>query len=112
MSTAHFWNINPGACAVIEHNSGRCSVIDICCGYTEEDRTLKMYMERQRNFRRADYPTNPLDYIERLGERSIFRFITTHPDMDHLDGLNPLANKFPILNFWDSGVRREKPDFR
>ena len=31
--------------------------------------------------------------------------------MDHLDGFDALADEVSILNFWDSGVRREKPDF-
>ena len=37
-----------------------------------------------------------------------------HPlasDMDHLDGFNGLLNEFAVSNFWDSGARREKPDF-
>ena len=40
------------------------------------------------------------------------RFILTHPDMDHLDGFDELMNTYGILNFWDSGVRKDKGDFR
>lgn len=111
MSTVHFLNVNPGDCSVIQHATGRCSVIDICCGYTKENRLLKAMLERERNFRRADYPTNPIDYIKRIGVSAIHRFIVTHPDMDHLDGLDALATTFDIVNFWDSGITREKPPF-
>src|SRR5438874_2543049 len=31
--------------------------------------------------------------------------------MDHLDGFAPLLDTFTVSNFWDSGVRKEKPDF-
>lgn len=33
---------------------------------------------------------------------SIFRYIQTHPDMDHMDGLKNLANTISIMNFWDT----------
>jgi beta-lactamase superfamily II metal-dependent hydrolase len=46
-----------------------------------------------------------------LGLDKIFRFILTHPDMDHLDGLDALSDEFPIYNFWDTGTRRDEPDF-
>ncbi len=41
----------------------------------------------------------------------IWRFISTHPDMDHLDGFNSLMNQFAVYNFWDHGARKMKPDF-
>lgn len=39
---------------------------------------------------------------------SIFRYIQTHPDMDHMDGLKNLANSKPILNFWDTANTKEQ----
>jgi len=56
-------------------------------------------------------PTNPIEYLNSLGVDKLFRFVLTHPDMDHLDGYDALADQFSIQNFWDSGVRRDKPDF-
>ena len=41
------------------------------------------------NFRMCDHPTNPLDYLVKSGHQEIWRFILSHPDMDHLDGFNP-----------------------
>lgn len=63
------------------------------------------------NFRMCDHPTNPLDYLVKLGHSEIWRFILSHPDMDHLDGFNALMDNFSVLHFWDSGAKKKKPDF-
>src|SRR5205807_1447335 len=65
----------------------------------------------QGNFRMCDSPTNPLDYLSLIGRDQIWRFILSHPDMDHLDGLNNLHTLKSIICFWDAGVRKPKPDF-
>ena len=59
----------------------------------------------------CDHPTNPLDYLVKLGHQEIWRFILSHPDMDHLDGFNALMDDFRVLHFWDSGAKKKKPDF-
>ena len=59
----------------------------------------------------CQHPTNPLDYIAAMGVRAIWRFILSHPDMDHLDGFAALLDEFSVLHFWHSGAKREKPDF-
>jgi beta-lactamase superfamily II metal-dependent hydrolase len=93
-------------------------MIDICDGNMEEEtEAAKMFAEalglRPRgNFQMCKHPTNPIAYAERLGVSSIFRFILTHPEMDHIDGFDALADRFSVLNFWDSGARRKKPDFK
>jgi beta-lactamase superfamily II metal-dependent hydrolase len=63
------------------------------------------------NFNMSDYPTNPVRYAKSIGIQNIFRFILTHPDMDHMDGLDALAREFPIYNYWDTGTQRDKPAF-
>lgn len=63
------------------------------------------------DFGMSKKPTNPVSYLRDRGVKSLFRFILTHPDMDHLDGFDSLTRSFSVANFWDSGVRREKPDF-
>jgi competence protein ComEC len=103
--------VNPGDCSIIQHNSGRVSVIDVCCGYTDESVLEKILRTAQGNFRHGDYPTNPIEYLKRLVVKDVWRFISTHPDMDHLDGFHALGSAFPIGNFWHSGVRRDKPPF-
>jgi beta-lactamase superfamily II metal-dependent hydrolase len=61
--------------------------------------------------RMCEHPTNPVEYLANLGVRRIWRFILSHPEMDHLDGFNKLLDRIGIDNFWDSGVRRSTPDF-
>jgi len=111
MPSVHFLNVGEGDCTIIQHGSTRCTVVDICAGNTTGNMLLKTLLEIAGNFRRCDYPTNPIDYLRSIGVTSVFRFIPTHPEMDHLDGFNALVDAFNIVNMWDSGVRREKPPF-
>jgi beta-lactamase superfamily II metal-dependent hydrolase len=48
--------------------------------------------------------TNPIDYLKaHFAGRSIFRYIQTHPDLDHMAGLHRLIEeKIGIVNFWDT----------
>ncbi len=46
-----------------------------------------------------------------FGIGQLWRFIITHPDMDHMDGLEKLKREVGFHNFWDTGARRQKPDF-
>lgn len=59
----------------------------------------------------SKYPTHPLDYLDDLGIDEVWRFILSHPDMDHMDGIDPLFREKRVVNYWDSGVRRRKPQF-
>lgn len=54
---------------------------------------------------------NPLDYLQQIGITTIHRFVSTHPEMDHLDGLDALFRSVPVLNFWHTGVRKADPEF-
>lgn len=91
-------------------------MIDICCGNIVEkvaesatfcaDSVNKV----QGNFNQKAYPTNPVSYITRLGIKSVFRYIQTHPDMDHMDGLKKLSESVDIWNFWDT-ENTKKQDF-
>ena len=125
MSKLHFLNVDPGDCTIIEHNSGHVSIVDVCDGFTPEDiqRGLASYSNVEAdwkkvlvkgangNFRMKENLTNPVEYLSNLGLKNVFRFILTHPDMDHMDGLKALSDYASISNFWDSGVRKDKPDF-
>jgi len=123
MPTIHFLNVSPGDCSIIQHASGNVSMIDVCDGnLVEEEGTaaaaktlLKSLLGKggdgSGNFRMTDYPTNPIPYAQGLGIKKIFRFILSHPDMDHMDGLDAVYRTFGITNFWDTGVTREKPPF-
>jgi len=121
MSTIHFLNVGKGDCTIIQHNSGRNTMVDICKGnYTAPGRSLDELIEqilaeqlaaKGGNFGMSKKPTNPLGYLKKAGITSLFRFILTHPDMDHLDGLDALMDACPPTNFWETGVRKEKPEF-
>jgi beta-lactamase superfamily II metal-dependent hydrolase len=124
MSSVHFLNVGRGDSTLIHHESGHNSLIDICKGnlVAEEkvavsavDQLVHNFLEETEaakgNFGMAKRPTNPIDYLDKLGINDLFRLIITHPDMDHLDGFDALMDNFNILNFWDAGIRRKKPTF-
>jgi competence protein ComEC len=120
MPTLHFVNVSPGDCTIIEHASGRVTMIDVCDGNVDhaEKRREHLAQEvlaaldaRTPDLDMTDYPSNPIDYAIGLGITSVFRFILTHPDMDHMDGLAAVQKRLGIGNFWHSGIERAKPDF-
>lgn len=111
MSVIHFLNVQNGDCNIIEHNSGRVSVIDVCCARKEiineecsqEDSGLIMNSTISGNYRQKEHPENPIRYLKKVVNcSSIFRYIQTHPDMDHMDGIKDLFEEFDVLNFWDT----------
>jgi beta-lactamase superfamily II metal-dependent hydrolase len=120
MATIHFLNVREGDCIVVQHNSDRVSMIDISCGnITEIEEPTNRFIKSSglagaktgSNFNMKAYPTKPQNYLAALGIKSIWRFILTHPDMDHLDGFNALLDEITVNNFWHSGADKPKPDF-
>ena len=117
MAELHFLNVRNGDSTLVFHASGRLSMVDISCGnlvlpVEEARKSLAKVPKALGNFRMCERPTNPLSYIkEHLYGLRPFRFILSHPDMDHLDGFDALLRTFGINNFWDCGIRRDKPDF-
>lgn len=115
MGIIHFLNVNNGDCSIIEHNSGRMTVIDICNGNSEEclNEEYLSHNALQGNRKQKEHPTNPIEYIKGLGKDKIFRFILTHPDMDHMDGIKNLFETFTVNNFWDTKNKKtiEEGDF-
>ena len=116
MARVHFLNVKEGDCTIIQHVSGRATMVDICCGnYIEEPRRGLAIDETavsiRGNFRMCEHPTNPVQYARQIGIERFWRFVLTHPDMDHMDGLDTLFREIGFDNFWETGVRREEPDF-
>lgn len=124
MAIIHFLNVLEGDCNIIQHDSGRITVIDVSCASNSEEtpaeRAVRASAKRQEMLMRTqvpkdkiDYrqklqPDNPILYLQdRLGVDSIFRFILTHPDMDHLDGIRDLFQSFPVHNVWDTDNKKE-----
>lgn len=126
MSRIHFLNVLEGDCNIIEHDSGRTTVIDVSNAYNnfntveeikvrESQRRKEMYERAQVPTDKKDYkqkksPDNPIQYLKKLKISEIFRFIVTHPDMDHLDGIKDLFTEFNILNMWDTDNYKEISD--
>lgn len=128
----HFLNVGHGDCTVVEFASGNLSVVDINNGKLDEDSKkevfnelgvseLDMFLKRsQRGFDESRFLfekgydinlTDPVDWLQNQGAGSIFRFICTHPDMDHISGLNKLDNSnIEIVNFWDVNHNFEKDE--
>lgn len=108
MAKIHFLNVDEGDCSIIQHDNGKVTMIDICCGNVKEVTPVtEMFstdsVNRVRgNFNQKAYPTNPVEYLKRHQINCIFRYIQTHPDMDHMDGLRYLYDTIPITNFWDT----------
>lgn len=97
MSIIHFLNVNEGDCNIIQHDTGHVTVIDVCNGNAKEDIVLEYSNHRQK-----EHPVDPISYLSGLEIDSIFRFILTHPDMDHMDGIQNLFSEFNVINFWDT----------
>jgi len=119
MPTIHFLNVLEGDCNIIQHGSGRITVMDVSNAYNDEDtpaeKAVKASKQREEMRNRTNVPSNKIDYgqkrnpdnpivylKENIGVENIFRFIISHPDMDHIDGIRDLYTEFPIINTWDS----------
>lgn len=118
MAEIHFLNVGDGDCCLIKSNSNRWTMFDVCNGNKSEEGKRVEYAEAlirkavMGNFAMRDKSINPINYAaDTLNISSIFRFILSHPDMDHMDGLKYLFDKISVSNYWDNGIRREKPDF-
>jgi len=120
MGTFHFLNVKEGDCSIIQHGSRRVSVIDVSnarhpvtasvadSAFTQ---LMKAYSDSQSNsgnFGQKDFPVNPIEYMRHHGITDVFRFILTHPDMDHMDGIKDFCEAFPPTNFWDTKNTCEK----
>ena len=117
MSTIHFLNVKNGDCSIIEHDSGNVSIIDICNARLTSEASTDMAVFSEAaakegvrgNFNQKKHPENPIDYLkQKIKPKHIFRYIQTHPDMDHMDGLSDLAQQYKILNFWDTTNNKQQ----
>ena len=95
MLKIHFLNVGKGNCTIIDFPTGHLTVIDT---------------DNSRNSDENDL-TDPVDYIKKVfPDRDIFRLIITHPDMDHLSGMEEMDSNFSIINFWDTENNKKMSD--
>jgi competence protein ComEC len=121
----HFLNVKQGDCNWIKHPNGRNTIIDVSNAkeIAKEESSLSkafsnLLLENSvkgigvsGNFRQKEYPVNPVEYLKSFGINSIFRFIITHPDMDHLDGIKVFFENFAPANVWDTDNKKEMNSF-
>lgn len=118
MSLIHFLNVNEGDCSIIEHNSGHITVIDVCnARKNSKDNSLNLdwstvIESALGNFGQKDNPENPIRYLkDNVKAKDIFRYIQTHPDMDHMDGIKDLFESFDVINMWDTANNKRIEKF-
>ncbi len=88
-----FLNVGKGSCTVMSHPSGRLSIVDIDNSHIQDE---------------DDVLTDPIKFInEKYYGKSIWRFILTHPDMDHMTGIDELFTTREIQHFWDTDNDKE-----
>ena len=81
MSIIKSLSVGNGDMFYIKHNSDNFSMID-CCMDEDDRETIVEELRREAN------------------GKNIIRFISTHPDDDHIRGLQYLNKEWPILNFY------------
>lgn len=95
MSIIKSFSVGNGDMYYIDHNSDNFTTID-CCYCDEEDKN------------------NNFEEIKRLASRKgITRFISTHPDDDHIKGIEDYQDIVGIYNFYcveNNTVKQEKTD--
>jgi competence protein ComEC len=125
MAVIHFLNVLEGDCNIIQHDSNRVSVIDISNAYNNDDsaaetkaKDYKEQIEKERrgvpsdkvDFQQKKYPDNPIDYLKKFQIKEVWRFIITHPDMDHLDGMKDFYEGFKPIHTWDTDNNKQIKD--
>lgn len=92
MSIVKSFSVGDGDMFYINHNSDNFTTIDCC--YSDEE-------NRDANF----------DEMKNIASgKGITRFISTHPDEDHIKGIEEFCNTVGIINFYCVSNEAIKPD--
>lgn len=120
----HFLNVGNGDCCIIEFDTGRKAMIDINRGSEFDDETVSEIITESGSLNAYDklllsykfksksigvksvlekcsyniQLTDPVQYMSNNSIYSIFRFVSTHPHMDHLTGLSYVKSN--LSNIW------------
>ena len=81
MSIIKSLSVGNGDMFYIRHCSDNFSIIDCCMNENDKEKILKELKNQSQG-------------------KNIIRFISTHPDDDHIRGLEYLDQEMPILNFY------------
>jgi beta-lactamase superfamily II metal-dependent hydrolase len=115
-------NVGHGDCIIVHFiDSNRTAMIDINTTNVYDDKTINELLEMynyasytrllgksekadiKRTLQREGYDISlqdPLEFLSRRGFTNIFRFISTHPHMDHISGITKLKDELDITNIW------------
>lgn len=91
MSTIKSFSVGNGDMFFIKHNSDNFSIVDCCMCEENEAEIVKELKSESKG-------------------KGVTRFISTHPDDDHIAGLVRLNEEMPILNFYCVKNEATKPD--
>lgn len=112
--TIHFLNVGHGDCTFVEHQSGHLTMVDInnSTSLPTEDNVVKANEAYYRSLL-----VDPYEYYrDHFRGCGVFRYIQTHPHMDHMSGLHRffLQERVRLENFWDVDhtQRWTESDFR
>lgn len=81
MSIVKSFSVGNGDMFFVDHNSDNFTIID-CCITDDTDEDILS------------------EIAQRSSKKQITRFISSHPDDDHLRGLTTLNDRIPIVNFY------------
>ncbi len=123
-SELHFLNVKEGDCTWIKHANGNNTIIDVFNASMDEEQVIERNLALEQliaseaiakgvlgNFHQKKYPVNPINYLQKFGVDSIFRYIQSHPDMDHMGGIKDFFEVFSPINFWDTNNQKEMGSF-
>lgn len=121
MIRIHFLNVGQGDCCIIQFlDSSRVAIVDINRSTEMDKETSKEILKSLSQtsyylYELMEYSINkellvekgydialqdPLEYLKENNINDIFRFISSHPHMDHLSGLFELKKQFGFTNIW------------
>ncbi|NLH36331.1 MAG: hypothetical protein GX453_10005 [Lactococcus chungangensis] len=126
----HYLNVGHGDTTVVELPDGKTMVIDLNRSREFDDDTAKELAE-SLNISTENYNVNksqilnsiqaaydivlddPVEYLlDLFPTKEIYRYIQTHPDIDHMAGFKTLVDNFIIYCFWDTDHKNiVKTDF-
>lgn len=133
MLRLHFLNVGKGSSTIVEFPfERRVGIVDIDDSQSLREEDLEAIAELVGKSREYDlYKSSrrllearrivlgayrielcdPVEYYKQnIGNRNIFRFILTHPDMDHMSGLKRLYDEVGFTNLWDTDNDKEVDD--
>ena len=93
----HFLNVGDGDCTIVDFPER----VVKNTGKTKNVRVMMVDIHHHDDHNDYEHVINY--YKQNIGDRSIFRFIATHPQKDHIKGIKQLFEDYgiEILNFWD-----------